>query len=75
MRLNATSITEIMIHELQNYTYTTFFNYPRKYTMPIRTTNPVGSPFANVHLRTSAAKRFRKVENATAVLRKMLMIA
>jgi len=33
------------------------------------------SPFAAVRLRTAAAKRFKKVENATAVIRKTLLIA
>ncbi len=39
-----------------------------------RATNPVESPFAGVRLRTDAATRFKKVENSTAVLWKMLMI-
>ena len=33
------------------------------------------SPFAALRLRTDAAKRFKKVENATAVIWKMLLIA
>ena len=33
------------------------------------------SAFAAVRLRTAAAKRFKKVENATAVIRKTLLIA
>ena len=53
----------------------TFFKYPEEHWRHIRTTNPVESPFASVRLRTNAAKRFKKVENATAVLWKMLMIA
>jgi len=53
----------------------TFFKYPQEHWRHIRTTNPVESPFASVRLRTNAAKRFKKVENATAVLWKMLMIA
>ena len=36
---------------------------------------PVDSPFAAVPLRTAAAKRFKKVENATAVIFKMLLLA
>ena len=32
------------------------------------------SPFAAVRLRTGAAKRFKKVENATALICKMLLI-
>jgi len=41
----------------------------------IRTTNVVESPFAVVRLRTTAAKRYKKVANATAVIWKTLMIA
>ena len=33
------------------------------------------NPFATVRLRTTAAKRFRKVENATAVIWKILQVA
>jgi len=35
----------------------------------------VESPFAALRLRTDAAKRFKKVERATAVIWKMLMVA
>ncbi len=52
-----------------------FFNYPEEHWRHIRGTNPVESPVAGVRLRTNAARRFKKVENATAVLWKMLMIA
>jgi putative transposase len=38
-------------------------------------TNPVESPFAAVRLRPAAAKRYKKVENATAVIWKTLLIA
>ena len=41
----------------------------------MRTTNIIESPFATVRLRTTAAKRFKKVENATAVIWKTLLIA
>jgi transposase-like protein len=40
-----------------------------------RTTSPVESPFAAARLRTDAAKRFRLVTNATAVIWKMLLVA
>ena len=33
------------------------------------------NPFATVRLRTTAAKRFKKVENATALIWKMLQVA
>jgi putative transposase len=36
---------------------------------------PVESPFAAVRLRTAAAKRYKKVPNATAVIWKTLLIA
>ena len=45
----------------------TFYNYPKKQWQHLRTTNPVESPFAALRLRTDAAKRFKKVENAQAV--------
>jgi hypothetical protein len=35
----------------------------------------VESPFAAARLRTDAAKRFRLVKNATAVIWKMLLVA
>ena len=41
----------------------------------LRTTNPVESPFAALRLRTDAAKRFKKVENAQALIWKMLLVA
>ena len=41
----------------------------------LRATNVVESPFAAVRLRTAAAKRFKKVENATAVIWKTLLVA
>ena len=43
--------------------------------MHLRTANPLESPFAALRLRTDAAKRFKRVENATAVIWKMLMVA
>ena len=33
------------------------------------------NPFAAVRLRTSAAKRFKRVENATALIWKLLQVA
>jgi len=37
--------------------------------------NVVESPFAIARLRTDAAKRFKRVENATAMMWKLLMVA
>lgn len=53
----------------------TFYQFPRGHWKHLRTSNPVESPFAAVRLRTAAAKRFKKVENATAVIWKTLHIA
>ena len=54
---------------------TAFYAFPRAHWPHLRTTNPVESPFAALRLRTDAAKRFKKVENATAVIWKLLLIA
>ena len=35
----------------------------------------VESPFASVRLRTSAAKRFKRVDSATALIWKLLTVA
>jgi putative transposase len=53
----------------------TFYQFPSEHWPHLRTTNIVESPFAAVRLRTAAAKRFKKVENATAVIWKMLQVA
>ena len=53
----------------------TFYFFHKEHWVHIRTTNVVESPFAALRLRTDAAKRFKKVENATAVIWKMLLVA
>ena len=53
----------------------TFYRFPKEHWTHLRTTNPVESQFAALRLRTQAAKRFKKVENATAVIWKLLLIA
>ncbi len=53
----------------------TFYSFPKEHWVHIRTTNVVESPFSSVRLRTDAAKRFKKVENATAMIWKLLMVA
>ena len=52
-----------------------FYRFPQAHWKHLRTSNVVESPFAALRLRTNAAKRFKKVENATAVIWKMLLIA
>jgi transposase-like protein len=53
----------------------TFFGYPKEHWKHLRTTNIVESPFASVRLRTTAAKRYKKVPNATALIWRVLMVA
>jgi transposase-like protein len=53
----------------------TFYDFPEPHWKHLRTTNVVESPFAAVRLRTTAAKRFKKVANATALIWRLLMVA
>jgi transposase-like protein len=53
----------------------TFYQFPKEHWKHLRTTNIVESPFAALRLRTDAAKRYKKVANATSVIWKMLMVA
>ena len=53
----------------------TFYRFPKEHWPHLRTTNPVESPFAALRLRTDAAKRFKKVANATALIWRMLLVA
>ncbi len=53
----------------------TFYPFPTKHWVHLRTSNPIESPFAALGLRTDAAKRFKMVHNATAVIWKMLLVA
>jgi putative transposase len=51
-----------------------FYDFPAEHWRHIRTTNVVESPFSAVRLRTGAARRFKKVANATALIWKVLMV-
>jgi transposase-like protein len=57
---------------LQDIVYARF---PDEHWRHLRTINVVESPFAGLRLRTEAAKRYKKVENAMAVIWKMLLLA
>jgi transposase-like protein len=50
-----------------------FYELPREHWKHLRTSNIVESPFQVVRLRTNAARRFKKADNATAMLWKLLM--
>jgi len=54
---------------------TAFYDFPQEHWKHLRTTNIVESPFASLRLRTDAAKRFKKVTNATALIWKVLRVA
>ncbi len=53
----------------------TYYQFPKDHWRHLRTTNVVESPFGAVRLRTSAAKRFQKVERATAIIWRLLLVA
>jgi putative transposase len=52
-----------------------YFSFPKEHWVHLRTTNIVESPFASVRLRTAASKRYKKVEGATAMIWKLLLVA
>lgn len=51
-----------------------YYAFPQEHWRHLRTTNIIESPFAAVRLRTSAAKRFKVVENATTLIWKTLLV-
>ena len=52
-----------------------YYSLPKEHWVHLRTTNIVESPFASVRLRTAASKRYKKVDGATAMLWKLLLVA
>jgi transposase-like protein len=53
----------------------TYYDFPKAHWIHLRTTNIVESPFNAVRLRTEASRRFKKVENAEAMVWKLLTVA
>lgn len=53
----------------------TYYDFPKEHWIHLRTTNIVESPFNSVRLRTEASRRFKKVENAEAMVWKLLTVA
>ena len=53
----------------------TYYDFPQAHWIHLRTTNIVESPFQAVRLRTEASRRFKKVENAEAMVWKLLTVA
>ncbi len=52
----------------------TFYQFPKEHWRHLRTSNPIESPFSALRLRTDAARRFKKIENALAVIWKMMLV-
>lgn len=52
-----------------------FYSFPKEHWVHIRTTNVVESSFSAVRLRTDAGKGFKKADNATAMIWKLLQVA
>lgn len=52
----------------------TYYRYPKEHWVHLRTSNVIESPFSRVRLRTDASRRYKKVENATAMIWKTLMV-
>jgi putative transposase len=53
----------------------TYYDFPKDHWHHLRTTNIIESPFAAVRLRTDAAKRYTRVDNASALIWKILRVA
>jgi putative transposase len=53
----------------------THFDFPKEHWHHLRTTNIIESPFAAVRLRTDAAKRYKRIDNASALIWKVLRVA
>jgi Transposase and inactivated derivatives len=52
--------------------FVTFYHYPREHWIHLRTTNPLESIFSGVRLRTNAAKRIRRRDNALYLVFKIV---
>ena len=52
--------------------FVTFYHYPREHWIHLRTTNPLESVFSGVRLRTDAARRMRRRDNALYLVFKIV---
>ncbi len=66
-------VAELLDHDWDRMV--TFYQFPEPHWRHLRTTNIVASPFCGLRLRTDAARRYKKVEHATAGLWKLLLVA
>jgi len=51
-----------------------YYAFPKEHWRHLRTTNVVESPFDAVRLRTSAAKRYKRVDHASAMIWRLLLV-
>jgi transposase-like protein len=52
--------------------FVTFYHYPKEHWIHLRTTNPIESIFSGVRLRTDAARRIRRRDNALFLVFKIV---
>jgi len=52
--------------------FVTFYHYPKEHWIHLRTTNPIESIFSGVRLRTDAARRMRRRDNALYLVFKIV---
>lgn len=52
--------------------FVTFYRYPKEHWLHLRTTNPIESIFSGVRLRTDAARRIRRRDNALYLVFKIV---
>jgi len=52
--------------------FVTFYHYPKEHWIHLRTTNPLESIFSGVRLRTDAARRMRRRDNALYLVFKIV---
>lgn len=72
-RTRAPKAVERLAHDWERLV--TFYQFPRAHWRHLRTTNVVESPFAAIRLRTTAAKRYKRVESGTTLIWKLLQVA
>jgi len=71
-RKNYPKATETLLKDWNRMV--SLYAFPKEHWVHLRTTNIVESPFDMIRLRTNAARRFKRVENATSIIWKLLMI-
>ena len=64
------SAAETVLREWEEFV--TFYRYPREHWIHLRTTNPLESIFGGVRLRSNAAKRLRRRDNALYLVFKIV---